>query len=542
MKHTRRSFLQFTGLGGVALTSASMVIVAGNESSAETAERVKPFDLDEITIAELQAQQASGKLSAVSLVKKYRARIKEIDQRGPSLRSVIELNPDALDIAAALDHERKTKGPRGPMHGIPVLIKDNIDTHDRMTTTAGSLALAGSIAPRDAFLVEQLRAAGAVILGKTNLSEWANFRGDRPTSGWSGRGGQTHNPYALDRITTGSSSGSAVAVAANLCAVAIGTETDGSILSPSRMNGVVGLKPTIGLVSRSGIIPISRSQDTAGPMARTVTDAAILLGAMTGEDPRDSVTAGSVAKSQRDYTQFLKADGLRGARIGVAHRTFNGHPEVMPLMERLLAEMKNRGAELVDPVDLPPYSFGGAENEVLLYEFKAGLNEYLAALGPNAPVHTLAEVIEFNKAHAKEEMPWFGQETFLKAQAKGPLTDQAYLDALARCRHGARETMDALMDRHQLDAIFCSGGGPAGVLDYVYGEGNTGGGGMAHAAVAGYPSISVPAGFIFGLPVGVFFLGRGWGEPTLLRIAFAFEQATKARRAPRFLPTISPGY
>jgi len=355
-------------------------------------------------------------------------------------------------------------------------------------------------------------------------------------------GGQTHNPYALDRITSGSSSGSAVAVAANLCAVAIGTETDGSILSPSRMNGVVGLKPTVGLVSRSGIIPISRSQDTAGPMARSVTDAAILLGAMTGEDPRDSVTAGSVAKSQRDYTQFLKADGLRGARIGVARRTFNGHPEVMPLMERLLAEMKNRGAELVDPVDLPPYSFGGAENEVLLYEFKAGLNEYLAALGPNAPVHTLAEVIEFNKAHAKEEMPWFGQETFLKAQAKGPLTDQAYLDALARCRRGARETMDALMDRHQLDAIFCSGGGPAGVLDYVYGEGNTGGGGMAHAAVAGYPSISVPAGFIFGLPVGVFFLGRGWGEPTLLRIAFAFEQATKARRAPRFLPTISPGY
>jgi amidase len=501
----------------------------------------KPFELDEVGITELQARMAAGKLSAVALAKKYISRIEEIDGRGPMLRSVIELNPDALAIAAALDRERKAKGARGPLHGIPVLIKDNIDTHDRMMTTAGSLALAGSIAPRDAFLVEQLRAAGAVILGKTNLSEWANFRGDRPTSGWSGRGGQTHNPYALDRITSGSSSGSAVAVAASLCAVAVGTETDGSILSPSRMTGVVGLKPTVGLVSRSGIIPISRSQDTAGPMARTVTDAAILLGAMTGEDSRDAATAASAGKSQRDYTKFLDADGLRGARIGVVRRTFNGHPEVAPLMDRLLAVMKERGAVLVDPVDLPPSSgYGAAENEVLHYEFKAGLNAYLAALGPGAPVHSLAEVIEFNKRHAQEEMPWFGQETFIKAEAKGPLTEQAYLDAVAKCRRGARDAMDALMDRNQLDAIFCSGGGPAGVLDYVYGEGNSGGGGMAPAAVAGYPSIAVPAGFISGLPVGVFFLGRGWGEGTLLKIAFAFEQATKARRGPRFLATVAP--
>ncbi len=543
MKHTRRSFLQLTALSGAATLAGPNVVTASDRDAVPHAAGAKPFELDEVSVTELQARMASGKLSAVALVKKYLARIEEIDRRGPALRSVIELNPDALSIAAALDHERKAKGPRGPMHGIPVLIKDNIDTHDRMMTTAGSLALLGSIAPRDAFLVEQLRAAGAVILGKTNLSEWANFRGERPTSGWSGRGGQTRNPYALDRITSGSSSGSAVAVAANLCAVAVGTETDGSILSPARMNGVVGLKPTVGLVSRSGIIPISRSQDTAGPMARSVMDAAILLGAMTGEDSRDPATAASAGKAQGDYTKFLDADGLRGARIGVARRTFNGHPQVAPLMDQLLAKMKERGAALVDPVDLPPSSaYNGAEYEVLLYEFKAGLNDYLAELGPNAPVQTLHDVIEFNKRHAKEEMPWFGQETLIKAQAKGPLTEQAYLDAVAKCRRAAREAMDALMERHQLDAIFCSGGGPPGVLDYAYGEGNSGGGGVALPAVAGYPSMSVPAGFIFGLPVSVFFLGRGWNEATLLRIAFGFEQATKARRGPRFLATVMPDF
>jgi amidase len=540
MKPTRRKFLQLTALAGAATLTRPAIAATRSDAEATRVTRAKPFELDEVTITELQARLTSGKLSVVALAKKYLARISEIDNRGPALRSVLELNPDALSIAAALDRERKSKGSRGPMHGIPVLIKDNIATQDRMTTTAGSLALAGSIAPRDAFVVEQLRAAGAVILGKTNLSEWANFRGERSTSGWSGRGGQTRNPYALDRNPSGSSSGSAVAAAANLCAAAIGTETDGSILSPARFNGVVGLKPTVGLVSRAGIIPISRSQDTAGPMARTVTDAAILLGATTGEDPRDDATAASAGKAHRDYTRFLDADGLRGARIGVARRTFNGHPEVTPLMDRLLAEMTRRGAVLIDPIALPPGSGYASEFEVLSYEFKAGLNAYLADLGPDAPVHTLREVIEFNDRHAQQEMPWFKQETLIKAEAKGALTEEAYLNALAKCRKATREDgIDALMDKQQLDVIFASGGGPAPVIDYAYGDGNTGGGGIALAAVAGYPSISVPAGFIAGMPVSVFFFSRAWSEPTLLRIAFAFEQAIQARRPPRFLPTIS---
>ena len=538
MNFTRRKFLQLSALTGAAtFAKPNTAAAASREIQHFTA--AKPFELDEVTITELQARLASGKLSSVALVKKYLARIAEIDQRGPTLRSVLELNPDALSIAAALDRERKSKGPRGPMHGIPVLIKDNIATHDRMSTTAGSLALAGSVAPRDAFLVQQLRAAGAVILGKANLSEWANIRGQRSTSGWSGRGGQTRNPYALDRNPSGSSSGSAAAVAANLCAVAVGTETDGSILSPARYNGVVGLKPTVGLVSRSGIIPISRTQDTAGPMARTVTDAAILLGAMIGEDARDSTTAASSGKALRDYTRFLDADGLRGARIGVARRTFNGHPEVAPLMDRVLEKMKQRGAVLVD-IELPRGSYGDAETEIFMYELKAGLNEYLADLGPDAPVHSLQDIIEFNERHAKQEMPWFKQENFLKAQTKGPLTEEAYLNAVARCKKGARtDGMDAVLKKDKLDAIFCSGGGPAPVIDNANGDGGSGGGGSRLAAVAGYPSISVPAGFIDGLPVSVFFMSGAWSEASLLRIAFAFEQAINARRAPRFLPTIS---
>lgn len=541
MKITRRDFCQLTTLGAAALATSGCATTTPARSAIVSADGIIPFALEEATLSGLQQCLVSGQLTAAFLTRHYLARIAKLDRSGPGLHSVIELNPEALGIAAALDHERLTKGLRGPLHGIPILIKDNIATHDRMTTTAGSLAMVGCRAPRDAFLVERLRAAGAVILGKANLSEWAGLMGDPHTTGFSGRGGQTRNPYVLDRNTSGSSSGSAVAVAANLCAVAVGTETNGSILSPSRFNGIVGLKPTVGLVSRSGIVPISRTQDTAGPMARTVTDAAILLGAMTGEDPRDSATAASAGKAQPDYTKFLDADGLRGARIGIARATFNGHPAVAPLMEKLVAELKARGAVLIDPLELPPDSaYEAAEWDVLMYEFKAGLNEYLADLGAAAPVHTLREVIEFNARHQQPETPWMNQTNLRLAETKGPLTDRAYLAALAKCRRLTRdEGLDALMDRHQLDAIFTSGGGPAGAVDYVHGDRDTGGGGISLAAVAGYPSIAVPAGFILGLPVSVFFLGRAWSEPTLLRLAYAFEQATQARRAPRFRASIA---
>lgn len=543
MKTNRRNFLQLAGMTGASLLAAPRSVTAAVREHDLTLSRgARPFDLEEVTVADLQARLTSGTLTAVSLAKRYLARIEEIDRRGPALRSVIELNPDALGIAAELDRERKSRGARGPLHGIPVLIKDNVATHDHMSTTAGSLALAGSVALQDAFVAERLRAAGAVILGKTNLSEWANFRGNRSSSGWSGRGGQTRHPYVLDRSPSGSSSGSAVAVAANLCAVAVGTETDGSILSPATINGIVGLKPTVGLVSRAGIIPISHSQDTAGPMARTVTDAAILLGALTGEDPRDPATAASRGHVCRDYTGFLADGGLRDARIGVARSTFNGYPEVEPMMNRLLAEMKARGAVLIDPVELPPRSaYAAEEYEVFLYEFKAGLHAYLAELGPRAPMRTLRDIIDYNERHREQEMPWFGQEHLLKAEAKGPLSEQAYLGALAKCRRATREEgLDAVMNQHRLDAILTSSGGPAGLVDYAYGDRWTGGGGISLAAVAGYPSIAVPAGFILGLPVGVVFLGRAWSESTLLRIAYSFEQAIQARRSPRFLPTLEP--
>jgi amidase len=528
----RRNFLHIAALGGATALASSASAKAPNLSQS----RIKPFEFDEATIAELQAAMKSGRESAKSLAKKYLQRISDIDKRGPALNSIIEINPDALSIAQALDKERKLKGPRGPLHGIPVLLKDNIDTHDRMMTTAGSLALLGSIAPRDSFVAQKLREAGAVILGKTNLSEWANFRGERSTSGWSGRGGQTHNPYALDRNPSGSSSGSGVAVAANLCAGAIGTETDGSIISPSTLCGIVGVKPTLGLISRAGIIPIAHSQDTAGPMTRTVTDAAILLGALTGVDPRDSATDSSRGKSHQDYTQFLDANGLRGARIGVARRFFRSARISAKLLEAALEEMKRQGAILVDPADDPALgSFGDSEQEVLLYEFKTDLNAYLASLGPKAPVRTLKEVIEFNERNKDKELPYFGQETFLKAQEKGPLTEKAYLDALDKCRRLSRtEGIDAVMNKHQLDAIVAPSGGPAGKTDLIYG--NRGfGGSSSPAAVAGYPNITVPAGQVFGLPFGISFMGRAYSEPTLLKLAFAFEQATKARKPPKFL-------
>ncbi len=505
--------------------------------------RVREFEWEEAGIVDLQKAMERGKESARSLAKKYLARIEEIDRNGPRLNSVIELNPDALAIAHDLDRERKAKGARGPMHGIPVLIKDNIDTHDRMMTTAGSLALLGSIPERDSFVAERLRAAGAVILGKTNLSEWANFRSNRSTSGWSGRGGLTRNPYVLDRNTSGSSSGSGAAASANLCAIAIGTETDGSIVSPSSYCGLVGIKPTVGLVSRSGIIPISISQDTAGPMARSVRDAAILLGALTGVDERDGYTKESKGKSHQDYTQFLDAKGLRGARIGVARQFFKSRSsEAMKLMDRALEALKDAGAELIDPANIKTQGQNGdSEYLGMLYEFKDGLNKYFASLGPKAGVKTLKELIEFNEANKEKEMPYFGQEILIQAEEKGPVSDEAYLEAVKKNGRLFRdEGIDALMDENRLDAIVAPSGGPAHRTDLLYGNRDTGGS-SSPAAVAGYPNITVPAGSLLGMPLGISFFGRAYSEPLLLKIAYAFEQATKFRKAPQYLATVDEG-
>jgi amidase len=541
----RRSFLKTTLIGGAAATLAPLypALGAARETDASNpVPQIKSFELDEITIPELQDGMKSGKFTARSLVEKYSARIQEIDKSGPTVNSILEMNPDALSIADALDQERKAKGPRGPMHGIPVLIKDNIDTADKMMTTAGSLALLGSKPAQDSFVAQKLRTAGAVILGKTNLSEWANIRSGHSTSGWSGRGGLTKNPYALDRNPCGSSSGTGAGISGNLCAVGIGTETDGSIVCPSSSNGLAGIKPTVGLVSRSGIIPISHTQDGAGPMCRSVRDAAILLGALTGVDARDSATAASAGRSYTDYIQFCDPNGLKGARIGVARKYFGFSDPVDALMQESLDVMKKQGATLVDPADIETLGkFDDTELLVFMYELKADLNAYLARLGPNAPVRNLKDVIDFNERNRQKEMPYFGQDLFLKAQEKGPLTDKAYLDALDKNRQLARtEGIDATMDKFHLDAIVAPTGGPAWITDLVNGD-HVAGGSSNAAAVAGYPNINVTAGFISGLPVGISFFGRAWSEPALIRLAYAFEQSTKARQAPRFLPTIGPG-
>ena len=508
--------------------------------TAPRAQQPPPFDLDEMTVSELQSAMASGRYTSRQLVERYLQRIDAIDRRGPSLRSVIEVNPDAGALADAMDAERKAGKVRGPLHGIPVLIKDNIDTADKMMTTAGSLALEGSIAPRDAFVVGRLRSAGAVIIGKTNLSEWANFRSTKSTSGWSARGGQVRNPYVLDRNPCGSSSGTGTAIAANLAAVGVGTETDGSIVCPSSVNGLVGIKPTVGLVSRTGIIPISVTQDTAGPMTRTVADAAAVLAAMVGLDKSDPATLGARGGP---YVRALNANALKGARIGIARKRYFGYsPKTDALVDDAIKVMRQQGAVIVDPADIPTAAqLDDCEFEVLLYEFKDGLNQYFASLGSGAKVKSLEELIAFNKREAQREMPYFGQEILEMAQKKGPLTSPAYRKALTTCRVRARASgIDVVMTKFNLDAIMAPTGSPAWPIDLVNGD-HFLGASSTPAAVAGYPSITVPAGFVQELPVGISFFGTAWTEAKLIGYAYAYEQATKHRRPPKFLPSLLDG-
>lgn len=508
-------------------------------AAAEEAASSGALKIDEITFAALQEGMKAGTFSSVQITQAYLQRIDEIDKKGPAINSIIELNPDALSIAEVLDRERKEKGPRGPLHGIPILIKDNIDTADRMMTTAGSLALVGPAPSQDSTVAMKLRQAGAVILGKTNLSEWANFRSSHSVSGWSGRGGQTRNPYVLDRNPCGSSSGSGAATAANLCAAAIGSETDGSVVCPSSANGLVGIKPTLGLISRAGIIPIAHSQDTAGPMARTVTDAAILLGALTGVDPRDPATKTSAGKAHSDYTKFLDPNGLKGARIGVVRKSFGFNETVDSFIEDLIREMKSRGVVFVDPANIETTGqFDDSENDVLQFEFKTDLNAYLATRGPNCPVHTLQDIIDFNEKNHAKELQRFGQDILVKSQARGPLSSKDYLSALDKNHRLTRkEGIDRTLSRYHLDALIAPTGGPAWIIDYINADHFTGGYSSA-SAVAGYPHITVPAGFVSGLPVGLSFFASAYSEPTLIKLAYAFEQATKVRRPPEFLPTI----
>jgi amidase len=531
---SRRALLQ--------LGVATSVVAVGARAGARPApappaagDAGQAFPIEEATLDELQRRMHSGEETALSLTEKYLERIHVLD---PTLHAVLETNPDARAEATTLDAERRAGNTRGPLHGVPVLLKDNIATTGRMRCTAGSVALLQATVAREAFLVGRLRAAGAVILGKTNLSEWANFRSSHSSSGWSGRGGQCHNPYVLDRSPSGSSSGSGAAVAANLCAVAVGTETDGSIVSPSAACGLVGLKPTVGLVSRSGIIPISHTQDTAGPMTRTVRDAAILLGVLAAPDGADPGSRKPGWPAGMDFTGVLDAGGLRGARIGVPRPVYFGYsPDADALAEKALLVLKDAGAIVVDPAPIgTATSLDGPEDLVLLYEFKADLDAYLRALGGTGP-RSLAELIAFNDKNAAVEMPFFGQDRFLKAQSKGPLSDPAYRRALALCRRLAgREGIDATMERHHLDALVAPTQGPAWLIDLVNGD-SFGGSSSTPAAVAGYPSITVPMGQVHSLPVGLSFFGRAWSEPTLLRLAFAFEQATHHRQPPRLLAT-----
>jgi amidase len=531
----RRTFFKTTALSGSALAVTGLTGCRIATQKIESQPDFSDFDLNEFDVDELQRKMESGELTAEAICQKYLARIEQVD---PVLKAVIERNPDALEIARNLDEERNNGKVRGLLHGIPVMIKDNIDTGDKMQTTAGSLALAGHIAEKDAFIVEKLRKAGAVLLGKTNLSEWANFRSTNSSSGWSGRGGQVRNPYCLDRSPCGSSSGTGAAVAANLCALGIGTETDGSIVCPSGVNGVVGIKPTLGLWGRNGIIPIAHSQDTAGPMTRTVKDAAILLGALAAFHPNDPETHIDKGEIFSDYTQFLDPDGLNGMRIGIATQMTGFHKGVNELFRQAVEVMKKKGAEIIDEVTFEHrQKWGVAEWEVLLYEFKADLNQYLQN-HPNAPAKSLVELIAFNKQHAEKEMPWFGQEIFEMAQEKGDLTSEEYLKALEEAkRFTGKEGIDAVMGNHRLDAIIAPTNGPAWNIDWVNGD-HFSGSSSAPAAISGYPNITVPMGFVHGLPAGISIFGRAWSEPTLLKIACAFEQATGHRKAPGFVESL----
>jgi amidase len=521
-------------------------VVAATAGAAETSPATSsppahspPDSIEELSLADIAAAFADGRLTSQQLTKDYLARIDRLDRRGPNLRAVIETNPRALDIAAELDAERNSRGPRGPLHGVPILIKDNVETSDHMMSTAGSLALQGWYAPRDAPLVERLRAAGAVILGKTNLSEWANFRSTHSLSGWSGRGGQCRNPYATDRTPSGSSSGSAVAVSANLCAIAVGTETDGSIVSPASINGIVGLKPTVGLVSRRGIAPISHSQDTAGPLTRSVRDAAVMLGAMSGLDAADTASAAVGDRFKTDYARFVDPQGLNGARLGIARKFFADNAPLNVFLDACIATLKGAGAVITDPADLPMHgSTSGPEQEVLLYEFKADLNAYLKRLPPTFPVRSLAALIRFNEAHRDTEMPLFDQELLRQAGAKGALTDKAYRDARAACLTATRSNgIDAVLAKHKLDAMVTLTSGPAWLIDPVNGDSDTGGC-SSPAAIAGYPHITVPAGLFRGLPIGLSFFGAAFSEPTLIKLGSGFEAVAHARTPPRFLKTL----
>lgn len=537
---SRRDFITYGAAGvAAALTAGTLSASAADAESSGDAGARTGDGVKETTILELQQSMASGERTARFLTEAYLERIEEIDSAGPALNSVLALNPDALDIASALDRERQERGPRGALHGIPVLLKDNLETGDRMATTAGSLALAGSVAARDSFVAERLRGAGCVLLGKANLSEWANFRSSRSTSGWSGVGGQTRNPYALDRNPCGSSSGSGASVAASLCAAAIGTETDGSVVCPANANGIVGIKPTLGLVSRAGIVPLAHSQDTAGTMGRTVADATAMLTAIAGADSRDDATAASAQHLPADFAAFLLQDGLQGARLGVARNYTGFHEKCEALLEDALAAMRSAGARVIDPIELPNRGdYGDAEYEVLLYEFKADLNNYLAQR-PSVQVKSLADLIDFNRSLADAEMPYFQQEVFEEAQEKGDLTEAPYQEALEKCKRLAgTEGIDAALKKDGLDAIVAITGGPAWLTDLVIGDHFLGGCSQP-AAVAGYPHVTVPMGYVFGLPVNISFFSTAWSEPTLIRIAYAFEQLTQHRQAPRFLQTVN---